>query len=148
MNNLMTSLYHHFETLQGTRVKLRATAPEWCIDVVRTAHHGLLPDDYCYQWCMQGAAHLEEYDNAEDMKEAVPAIADALADIFSTELYKWLSSNHTRQSYVDQAVNDYCLASQRTPFNLNDALMYGQQAEIEETLFLLIDEIEAQTNES
>ena len=64
----------------------------------------MLPDDYRYEWVRDalGAIHdagIESLDDADDLEHE---FADGV-DAYTTDLYKWLSSNLTRAAYVDEA---------------------------------------------
>jgi len=136
----MKELSESFETTESGKAILKQDAPAWCINAVHAAHEDMLPDDFKEAICKYGSEILADYDSFSDMRDAVPGVSESLTDVYSRDLYCWLSSNITRQLYVNSAVNETGLS--RKPFDLTQVLMGGQQAEIKETLYLLIDAVE------
>src|ERR1051326_8774615 len=70
------------------------------MDLIRTAHDGMFPDDYKYQFIHEALEAIAE--SADE--EYIDLMLEP--DIYNHDLLKWVSSNLTRASYVDQAVMD------------------------------------------
>ncbi len=76
-------------------------APTWLQELVFEAHGDMLPDDWRYA-CIAAAceAIADGTDDAHDF-------ADPYVDVYTADLYEWLSSNLTRQGYCDDADREY-----------------------------------------
>ncbi len=146
--NVKTEIMRFFSSQFETRNRdngetfncLVNNAPEWCTDVVLTAHGDMLPDDYRYKWISQGADSLADIE-PEEWEESIHEIADGLTDVYNGELLNWLSSNLTRAEYINEYVSNAGIDSDN--FDFFPLVMAGQYQEITETLQALISEIES-----
>lgn len=101
-------LAHDLYEAMGTQTRdsgedfttLRDDAPEWCRDVVRTAHGEFMPDDFRYEVIRDAAAAVADGDDPSEW-------ADQSTDIYNGALTAWLASSVYRIAYVDDAVSDF-----------------------------------------
>ena len=93
------------------------TAP-WMKELARTAHAGMLPDDFKYAFIQEALQAISEHDDADDALDSLEA------DVYNADLLAWLSSNLTRSSYVDEAVSNFGAAS--------DTMQNIQMGQVEE----------------
>lgn len=112
--------------------------PEWCQDVAKECHGGMMPDDYRYNWLSHGADSLADIP-ADDWEESIHEIADGMVDVYNHNLTTWLASNLSRGEYVNDAMENG-LPAENDIFN---TLQCGQYQEISETLSCLVQEIES-----
>lgn len=112
-----------FETatrgLDTNFIRLKTT-DENISTLIYEAHKGSLPDDYKYQFVHEALELIAEYEELDEI--------GVEADIYNSDLLKWLSSNLNRADYVDEAVSEYGYE------NLYTALRYGQMLEKDEVL--------------
>lgn len=80
---------------------LNDDAPEWLSDAIQSAHDGMFPDDYIYQWCYDAACAYEDYDGNLDS-----AISDLESDVYNNALIQWLASHLSRIDLVDEALQE------------------------------------------
>ena len=76
-------------------------APEWMVEIVRTAHEHMLPDDYKYDYVWNALEAITQYDDPQD------AESDIEADVYNADLLAWLQSHGERQGFVDEAVSEF-----------------------------------------
>ncbi len=127
---LATLALEHFETFTRSDsnehfYKLTDTRPEWLYDLVQSAHDGMFPDDFKYEFIHDALSIIAEDDYDEDR---VSESIDSDVDVYTHRLLSWISSNLGRMSYVDDAVSEYGWPEQ----GLSQALMQGQYREREE----------------
>lgn len=98
----------HFETRKRKNgeefVALKKGSPEWMTDMVREAHGSMMPDDWKYAFALEALRAIAE---TESDDEAIEAVQELEASIYTNELMQWLSSNLERAGYVDEAVENY-----------------------------------------
>lgn len=88
--------------------------------LVYSAHDGMMPDDYKYQFVLDSLNDISESDDTYDIYLE--------ADCYTADLLRWLSSSLKRIHYMDVAI-ECCGSSTFTAL-----LTYAQQAEMEEVL--------------
>lgn len=116
--------------------KLKDAHPEWMQDVCREAHSEMMPDDFIFEMISNAVDLLADVDDdcAEDF-DAYHEKADELeADVYNNTLLKWVSSNLTRASYVDDAL-------EAGATKLFDALQWGQLEERREVFSRVLEEL-------
>ena len=120
---------------------LADSRPDWCQDVARECHGGMMPDDYRYNWLSHGADTLADIP-ADEWEDSIHEIADGMVDIYIYSLLQWCASHLSRIGYVNEETNE---TSFPTPgnFDLIHSLQIGQFREISETLGFLVSEIES-----
>ena len=111
IRDLATQAYQAIERAtreDGTEyTRKREDAPEWVAEIIHDAHDGLMPDDWRYECIREAFGHIADYTgHTEDLDEAGHEFADA-ADVYNSDLLKWVASNHNRAAYVDEAVAEF-----------------------------------------
>lgn len=103
--------------------KLADRHPTWVYDMVYAVHDKgeWFPDDIKYDYIV---AALDLIEDGVDPDE--PQIEP---DVYNSDLIKWLASNGTRTTYVDEAVSDFGWSDNQ---GIIGALANGQQREREE----------------
>jgi len=127
-------LYRDSET---DRVLKKDDCPEWVVDLCRTAHGEMFPDDWRYEFIQDALNWLEEDGNDPD---------DFTADLDSLYPYtadrtNWLASGH-RFIYCDEAMEEY-----GKPQDTNTLIAWGMAAELEEVFRLVVNALEARAEE-
>jgi hypothetical protein len=123
--------------------KLDDDSPDWMTDAVRSAHDGMMPDDWKYQHIGLVAgkiADLVGVDSADDVRESAHEVCDGLVDVYNAELLKWVASSLTRAEYVDDAIGEFGFP---TDDGLYKALQYGQFRELESIYYSLVESFES-----
>lgn len=126
----------HSEAAGGGRhAHVKEGSPEWVTDLVRTAHGDMMPDNWRYDAVHSALEAIADAD-AEDESDLQGSdldheFCDAQVDVYTSARHEWLSSNLTRSSYCDDAV-DEGLASPDT--DLTDRIGLGQYMEAREVL--------------
>ncbi len=100
------------------------------MELIRNAHDEMMPDDYKYQFIHEALEGIAESDDTDDI--------GIEADIYNSDLLKWVSSNLTRASYVDRAIAEIDGYD-----NLWQALSNGQYLERYEILHSVISSLES-----
>jgi len=90
--------------------------------LIQDAHGDMFPDDYKYQYILDTLIAVSECETEEQAEERQYEIE---ADVYTSDLLKWVSSNLTRSCYVDEALEEYGSAMS----TLFMALNYGQTRE-------------------
>lgn len=90
-------------------------------NLIRDAHNGMLPDDYKYQFIFEALQAIAENEDLDDICLE--------PDCYNRDLLKWVSSNLTRASYVDEAVEEIGYK------DLYNAIAIGQIKEKDEILY-------------
>lgn len=80
--------------------KTRDNCPVWIKDFIYTAHEGMLPDDYKYQFIYDALYLISESEDIDDLEQVEP-------DIYHGNLLNWLSSKNDRSSYCDRYYAEY-----------------------------------------
>jgi len=95
-----------FET--GTRdsgeefVKTKDGRPEWLTNLIFTAHGDMVPDDHRYKFIEDALQYISDQDEDADLD--CPEIE---ADIYTSDLTKWLHSRNDRVCYLTEALEEY-----------------------------------------
>ena len=82
--------------------RTKPNTPGWVQDLVHDAHGDMLPDDWRYACVMSALDWIHEHES-DDSHE----FADGMADVYTSARFAWLSSNLSRQGYVDEALADF-----------------------------------------
>lgn len=99
-------------------------APAWVMDMIREAHMGMLPDDHKYRFVVESLyAIIEANGNFEETQ--------IQADIYTSDLSKWLISNNTRMEYCNEACEQFDVPKDAVMF---DRIQIGQLQEKSEVL--------------
>ncbi len=88
------------ETFETTR----DDAPDWIVDMIRDAHGDFLPEDWRYSTIRAALDFIADNPDAEDY---AGEFADEAVDVYSHARLRWLASNLTRASYVDDACEEF-----------------------------------------
>jgi hypothetical protein len=91
-------------------------------DLIHSAHGNMMPDDFKYQFIHEALEAISECD--EDIENILLE-----PDCYSKDLLKWVSSNLTRASYVDEVVDQYGYE------NFYNCLMLAQSEEKQQVLY-------------
>jgi len=99
--------------------------PEWIKDMAYKAHEedSLAPKDYRHKFVWESLVNISECDE-DNLEEMLDCYCDIDADIYSSDLLKWLSSHLTRPGWVDQAKEEL-----GPGFTLMSEIMHGQLLE-------------------
>jgi len=115
------------------KVVFRPGAPEWVEVLVREAHRQgrelMLPDDFRFEFVAEALDAIADADDLDDVSLE--------PDESTPKLLAWISSNLTRPSYVDEAIEET-----GWPGSMLAALAAGQAREKEEVLQLVQDHLE------
>ena len=77
---------------------------EWQQDIIRESHpDNRLPSDEVYEVITNTLELLQEVDNEE---EAQDSILEIEADIYTSDLTKWLNSDNRNVYYLDEAISN------------------------------------------
>lgn len=76
-------------------------APEWFVDLCRTAHADMMPDDWRYEFIQDALTELSEADDWDDVEPDVDSLYPYTADRL-----KWLASHLDRAGYCDEAMEE------------------------------------------
>lgn len=110
-------------------ITIKKRRPTWLMDMAKTVHDSgrWLPDDYKYEYMDQALDLLADGVDPED-----PQLE---ADVYTSDLYKWLTSHMERASYVDEAVKELGHSNQ----GVVGDIMMGQVREKEEVFRLVVE---------
>lgn len=102
---------------------LTSDSPEWMTDVCHAGHGDMFPDDFRYSVIREACGFISDKGDDFDIDgDDAHEFADDV-DVYNGALLAWVSSNLTRMSYVDDALEEYeCKELAR-------ALMVGQSIE-------------------
>ncbi len=93
---------------------------EQLTDLIHTAHNDFMPDDYKYRFVHEALEKIAEGNPLDEI--------NIEPDIYNRDLLAWVSSNLTRASYIDDAIEN---AGYKDFYS---ALMDGQYLEKVEVL--------------
>jgi hypothetical protein len=82
-------------------VKTKEGRPDWLENLIFTAHGNMMSDDYRYKFIEDA---LEIIAEADDNSLDCPEIE---ADIYTSDLTKWLHSRNDRVYYLTEALEEY-----------------------------------------
>lgn len=105
-------------------ISLKDDKPAELYELVHSAHNGMMPDDYKYQYVYDSLELLLNYDNPDEIQVST--------DVYNGDLIKWIGSNYTRAGYVEEAVFEMGLNAKE--FDFFKLLSSGQYMEREEVL--------------
>jgi len=97
------------------------TEDENIMQLIRSAHGDMMPDDFKYQFICEALQAISETDDIDDICLE--------PDCYNRDLLKWVSSNLTRASYVDEAVEEIGYK------DFYNSLAIGQLREKDEVLY-------------
>jgi hypothetical protein len=83
-------------------VKTKEGRPDWLKNLIFTAHGGMMPDDYRYKFIENSLQYISDQD--EDVGLDCPEIE---ADIYTSDLTKWLHSRNDRVCYLTEALETF-----------------------------------------
>lgn len=117
---------------------MKAGHPEWVMDMVFKAHEQgqVLPDDYKYAFIVESLDRIEETDDPDEAANEIEA------DVYTSDLYAWLTSLMSRQGYVDEAVQEF-----GEPGGIVDQIMLGQVREKHEVYWTVLNFLRKQIEE-
>jgi len=110
---------------------LKPESPDWLVCLMRricTFNDTYIPDDHRYEFAHTSFEAILELDDEDEAREMV--VDPIFASTPDYQVIDWLNSNLTRQSYVEEWVNDG--GCNLTPFRLMDTLKGGLYLEMEE----------------
>lgn len=118
-------------------VRVKDGAPDWVTDLVYDAHGDFLPDDWRYA-CIRSA--LDWLAGSESSIDDANEFADGEVDAYTANRFAWLSSNLSRQAYVDEAVDEFGAPDE---FSIADAVGLGQYMEAQEVYQSVLESLTA-----
>lgn len=104
---------------------------QWVQDICLEAHGDMSPDDWRYAFIVESLDALSENDDPEDI--------NLEADIYVSELAKWLGSHGHRPGYCDEAMEEEGLSFTTTV----DLMQAGQLRETREVFDSIRSSLEA-----
>lgn len=110
-------------------------APDWIQPMAHAAHGDMMPDDWKYEFIVE---MLRAIDGASDLEDITVA-----ADIYTTELTRWLASHLDRVAYCDDAIDEF--GEMKDTVTL---LQHGQYREKQEVLGRLKEYLEERGDQS
>lgn len=115
---------------------MKAGHPEWVMDMVFKAHEQgqVLPDDYKYTFIVESLDRIEEADDPDE------AANDIESDVYTSDLYAWLTSRLSRQGYVDEAVQEFGGEGR----GIVEQIMLGQAQEKREVYWSILNFLQEQ----
>jgi len=113
--------------------------PQWVNDMIHEAHGDMLPDDWKYTFVWEALNHITELDDLDDGPELEP-------DAYNNERLAWLSSNLTRASYVDEAMEEFGAGWPEQ--GVMEAVGLGQLREKEEVFFSILNSLKEHVAEA
>jgi hypothetical protein len=87
-------------------VRVKDDAPEWVRDLAHKAHGDMLPDDWRYDTIHSALLDIAQADEDEDLNDLGSEFADE-ADIYNSDLVKWVGSHGSRAGYVDEVIAEF-----------------------------------------
>jgi len=120
--------------------QIKPGEPQWIQDMIHACHYqGMLPDDYVFEWVYQFCEEISNLDEDGD-----PRDIEVHSDTYTHDLLKWLASNLTRMDFVEDAIDEY-LNNEKCDLTLMIGI--GQEKEMQEVLYTLIDKLEDRLDE-
>jgi hypothetical protein len=99
-------------------IKTKEGRPDWLKNLIFTVHDGMLPDDYRYKFIEDALIMIADQDEDTDLD--CPEIE---ADIYTSDLTKWLHSRNDRVYYLTEALET---------FEIKDGFWALQEAQLRE----------------
>lgn len=81
-------------------VKLKDSTPPWLSQAIYDAHDGMLPDDWKFSTAQEACEAIAHGGGYENMQDTAEQFAED-ADIYTTDLRRWLTSHPTRPRYCE-----------------------------------------------
>ncbi len=81
-------------------VTLKDSTPPWLSQAIYEAHDGMLPDDWKFSTAQEACEAIAHSGGYEDMQNTAAQFAED-ADIYTTDLQRWLTSHPGRREYCD-----------------------------------------------
>lgn len=84
---------------------LKDNAPEWMIEAVRSAHNGMMPNDWSYSLIYRIADYIAstfEDETSSTIDEIIAEAADYAIPDYNGQRMDWLASNFERVEMVDE----------------------------------------------
>lgn len=115
--------------------------PQWIQDMIHACHYqGMLPDDFVFEQVYLFCKEISELDGTDD-----PHDIEVHGDTYTHGLLKWLSSNLARIDFVEDAIDEYHAGHDKCDLPLMIGI--GQEKEMEEILWTVIDKLEDRLSE-
>ena len=83
-------------------VKTKEGRPDWLRNLIFTAHGGMMPDDYRYKFIENSLQYIADQDEDADLDRT-----EIEADIYTSDLTKWLHSRNDRVCYLTEALETF-----------------------------------------
>jgi hypothetical protein len=127
----------------GTRYwRLKSGRDQKVQDLVRDAHridgHLILPDDYRYEFAKEALDAIAEYEDTDEARDSLEA------DIYTSDLTKWLGSNVYRPGYVDETMEEMGV---RDGSDIITQMQMGQLHEKEEVFDSVLKSLQEMADE-
>lgn len=114
--------------------------PQWIQDMIHACHYnGMLPDDFVFEQVYLFCKEISELGENDD-----PHDIEVHGDTYTHDLLKWLSSNLARIDFVEDAIDEY---SGNGKCDLPLMIGIGQEKEMDEILWTVIDKLEDRLDE-
>jgi hypothetical protein len=121
--------------------KQNITIPQELVDLAQTAHDGMMPDDYKYEYIVDSLALISE---AEDNDYLYELDSNLEPDVYNRDLLIWLSSNLNRAEYIDAYVQEYCGGSiSSSDFDFYSLIRNGQWLEKQEVFHSVLSSLQS-----
>ena len=110
-------------------------APFWLGELCHDAHGNMFPDDWRYETIREALEFIAGAD--ADLDDLSAEFADGV-DVYTTDLYAWLSSSFHRQGYCDDAQADGLVGPDA---DMAQRITLGQYVERLEVFGLVLDSL-------
>lgn len=110
----------------------------WMMQVIVSVRSVTCADDYNLQFVRESLSAIAEYDNLDDAYDSLEA------DVYTSDLTRWLASSVNRTTICDEAVEEYG----GEPGKITDILMLGQLSEKRSVFDAVVSELERLVSES
>lgn len=99
------------------------THEQWMLDIAYEAHNGLLSDDFKFQFIKESLSAIV---NSVDLYDDIYLDAD----IYTSELLKWISSSVYRLEYADTALSELNFDYKHNFIDILQAAQYLEKYEV------------------
>lgn len=124
----------------GTRFyKLRDGSPQWMTDAIHAAHGDILPLDWIYEHCHHVADKMTEYE-PEQWDDCVHEWVGSLADVYTADLFRWLSLHVDFAGFVDEATGE----QGHSGFGISGDVEMGQRLLLEQIAYAMLSAVNEQ----
>lgn len=117
-------------------------APAWVKDLTREAHGDMFPDDWRYDQIQNACGAIHDASEGTDIGDVGAEFADGAVDVYTTSRFEWLASSLNRQSYVDDAADEFGPAE-----DVCSAVGMGQYQEANEIFYSVAGSLGARLEE-